>query len=329
MSESSDKASAQLKSVADESLRLAEAVTPGAGDEIAAALLAIESEQAKAEAGDETPAEEIAAEGGGEVSEAKSEEGGAGEELVSKQWAAIKRAEKRNIRDRDEIKRQLREISAAQDEIKSIREQFKQDPIKALEAMGYTYNDITERVLNDGKPGDGESKRRLEDRSRAELEELRKEVQSTRQYITQAEQQKLINQYQSEINEALASEEFELLSAYPDAASEVLEFASIYAKTNNEVLTAREAASRIQDDLRNRLQAMASHKAVRSILAVDSPESSDKRDNGKKSQVGGKPRTLTNNLAAMPARETQAEEPLSEWEQIQAAARLIGPDAWG
>jgi len=322
----------------------------GAVDEIREALKAAELEEASdqkdtaedvkapvEEDSKEEPAEEPAAEEA--EPEPEPEARTEGDEPTSSRWAAIKRAEKRNLQVRNELKRERDELRKMRDELqseleksKSFRQSLEQDPIEALKGVGLTFEDLSNRVLNDGKASPDESIRRYAKSQEEELKKIREEQQKLQQYISTKEQQQLVNDYRAGIRKAIDGDQFELLKAYPDAEDEVFQLATLYAQEHGTVLTAEEAAGKIQDELKSRLETLASHDAVRRILEPSQDSSSEaRRNNGRSKEPvvsGKKPRTLTNNLASTPPKTEPKSEELSEWDQIQEAAKLVGADAW-
>lgn len=306
----------QTAEVAAENLRVAEAVTPGATDDIAAAVAAMEAEANPEPVKDEPVKEEPVK---------AAPEPPADEEPKGPQWAALMKAEKRNQELRDRLNQLERDAKSAREDAESLRSAFAQDPIKALESLGLTYEDLTDRILGDGKPGDAEVARRAAEEQRKREDEYKRELAELRSRIDSKEQAEQLNRYRAEISDVLASEEFELLQSYPGAADEVLQLAAIHAQETQQVLPAKEAAAMIQEQLRTHLQSLGSHKAVRRLLGLETDEAQPSQKSGTKSQRS--PTTLTNNIAATPS-ETIPDEGMTEWERIQAAARLIGPEAW-
>ena len=255
---------------------------------------------------------------------------------TDRSWAAVQRHETKLRAERDQLKRAQAEFEQSQTDSATQREQLKllqgglkEDPLKVLKDNGITFEDLAKRVLNEGSASPEELIRRNRETHSSELDSLRQEVASLKSQQAERENERMVRDYQGEIKKALASDEFELLRAYPDAEEMVFEVASRVAAERSEVLTAAEASRRIQGQVREKLTALATNKAVRSLLGLQDAEKEESPppDNDEQStKPPGGINTLTNSLAGTPAVEGSnfdGSSALSTYEMLRRAAQLV------
>ncbi len=276
------------------------------------------------------------------AAETKPEEPPAVEEKAAepskyKTWEAVKAAEKRNRALREQIRQEKAALDAERKELEAQRGQFKQqhdelinEPLEALKKRGVSFEDMARRVLADGKVSPEEAIKRLAVEMQEKISTLEKRDEEREQRVAAREQQQYIADYRSKVSAALATPEFELLSAYPDAEEEVFQLATFWAQQKQEVLTPQQAAAMIQDELKDRLSKLKSHKAARAFLGVPEEDEAAASSPGVSStpKRATSPRTLTNKHAVAPAKTSSDDEFVSDAEEIRRAAKLIGPDAW-
>ena len=204
---------------------------------------------------------------------------------------------------------------------------LKDDPLKFLKDNGIPFEDLAKRVLNEGTASPEELIRRNRESSTTELDSLRKEVAALKSQQSDRDNERMVREYQGNIKRTLAGDEFELLRAYPDAEEMVFEIASRFAAENGEVLTAEEASNRVQGQVREKLTALASNKAVKSLLGLQEAEKeATPPEDEQSTKPPGGINTLTNSLAGTPAVEGSnydGSSAISTYEMLRRAAQLV------
>lgn len=223
-----------------------------------------------------------------------------------KAFAALSR-KKQEIREREvaahhaSIRAQeaYQQAQAAQQRAEAELAEFKQNPLKALERAGYSYNDLTEMVLRDGQ--------KTSEQTKAELrEELKKEMSDEfrQRQEQQAAQQRVVQFYGAVgqgVDQALATGRFPH-AAKLDAGNVKNAVAGLiqdhYRQTGGrETLDFSQALGHLE----------AQYKDLASRFGASAPESSGQpeREPGTKNPAASKPKSLTNGANA--SREVKGE----------------------
>lgn len=308
------------------------------GDEIAAALAAVETAQGGAGAQAETRPQDTAetAPGDGKPEKAAAaapkEEEKAPEGPAADGWAKVRKKEARLVKEQrafEESQRQLaaraQQIEQQQKELQQQQAELEADPVAFLSKRGLSFDDLARRYVAGGK-AEGAAKPPTDAAAKAAEERIARLEQAIADRERKDAEARAMADYRSGIKAALGAEEFELLRAWPDAESEVEDFADKWARSRNEVLTPHDAAARLQEVLRKQLTTLSSHQVVRSLMTAAGNGGQPKQEVSGQSQVprgpGASPKQLTNHLAATPAAEAPDLDNLSEDEEILAALRL-------
>lgn len=253
---------------------------------------------------------------------------------AAKGWAAIRRVEQKIARQKKELEakeqaanERLQQAEERQRKYEQSLRELDENPVEYFSKKGVTFDDLAKRYLGDGKPTPEELARRQATTVEQTVREQAAQIAEMKAMLERREIETHINAYRGDIKGALASDDLELLRAWPDAEAEVYQFANNWAERHKEVLTPRDAALKLQSELRKQLTNLSSHQAVRSLLTGAGNSTQTKQAVPGQSQVPSKagvsPKTLTNNFAATPATGEPDFASLSEEEQIQAALRLV------
>jgi hypothetical protein len=114
------------------------------------------------------------------------------------------------------------------------------DPLKALEAMGHSYKDLTERVL---KSGNTES-----EKPNPEIEKLRAAQEQLQSKLEAHEHERVVREYTDTVRQAISGEAErwqDLRDAVPDYADEVVELTRLEHERTGQILTIEQAADRL------------------------------------------------------------------------------------
>jgi hypothetical protein len=297
-----------------------------------------EQEAAKPEGDDDKKPE---AEASGDKPE---EEGSKDETPLDRSWAAIKRAEQKIRKEREDFKAERQQFDTLKNQYEAQNQGFQEltdrlrsDPMGVLKQMGFTFEDIAKRELNEGSASAEEMARRASTTSDERYEKQGQEIAQLKAMIEAQNQQRGLEKYRGMVDQALSEDQFTLLRANPNAAEAMMQMGMDHALEHGEVLHPRDAAVRLQKEWEAELRKLGSHQAVMGILGGQSSSNgddsqpkpdgnsgaSDKPEPGKT-----KPKTLTNNLAAAPPKSDVRSEDMSEKEIVAAAAKSIPPDFW-
>lgn len=314
----------------------ADAPQPGGAetDEIAAALAAMED---AGEPSDETKEPAPKADDKAEPKKEAKADDDRDEKIEekgppAKGWAAVRRVEQK-------LQKRSKEFEAKEQQFNAQRQQFdhqirelqqrqaelEQDPVAYLTKKGLSFDDLAKRYLNDGKASPEEMARRQAAQGNDELKKVKENQARLEAALEQSKIDNLVGEYKGNIKTTIAADDLELLRAWPDAEAEVFDFANKWAPQHGEVLTPRDAALKLQTELRKQLQGLLSHQSVLKLVPAG---------NGGPKQVvsgqgqaprgpGASPRTLTNNLAATPPASEPDFDSLTEEEQLQSVLRLV------
>ena len=249
---------------------------------------------------------------------------------VDRSWSAIKAREKSFLQERNDfaqekqIMQQLKaELETAKSEASRYKGDFKSDPLKFLEDNGMDFEDLSRRVLNNGEASPQEMIRRESTTHRTELENTRKELAEIKQQLQDQGNQRMVREYRDKIGSVLKKDEYEFLRSYPDAADLVFGMASRYAENHNEVLTADDAAARIQEELTDQLKALAKSPAIQRILGLAGTDKEQPAHSQTSTPSVSSGQTLKNSMAAAPPSEPEERPAATEYEALQRiAARL-------
>lgn len=225
------------------------------------------------------------------------------------------------------LARKERELQQRELQIKTDSEKVKEyydaknskNPIKALQALGMSYQDATEYMLNEGQPTTEQKLKMIEERlSAKEAEELKKAEESKKSEI-----EKNIGHFKRQIrDEALAqAEKYELIVAH-EAYEEVFNVIEEYYNEHEVLPNLQDAFEHVESYLEEQARKLLSLKKL-------SPKSEAKEDLLNKRAPDTKPAatqpsvasTLTNS-AVSSARPTDSQF-LSDDESKRRAAALI------
>lgn len=260
-----------------------------------------------------------------EAQESKNDDG------FDSKFAALSRREKQ-LREREkQVEARLAEIEARVAGINKPAEEAeapaepeipfelraKQNPLKALEELGYSYEDLTNIVLNDGKLGTDRQmqlmREELERDYKSKFEELENRLKEKEIKEEEQKYNQVIDNFKTEIQEFVAEsgETYELIQAN-NAYDLVYDVIESYYNENGSILEVEQAAKEVEDYLYEEAMKYTSAKKIASAF-------------GKPSQPANPVRTsptLSNSHAATGVSQ-QAASALSDDESRARAASLI------
>ena len=242
------------------------------------------------------------------------------EDKLAPKFAALARREKEIV---EKEKAAAEREKKFQDYERRIKE-AEDDPLAALEALGLTYDKLTDHILS-GKKNNPDSKAIKE--LQKKLEDSEKRALEREQTAKQQEEQRILANFKNSQREHIknAGETYELVNAL-GRHEDVFEVAQEYYKTHGKVLSHDEAAKLVEDYLEKEI---APFKNVKKLSRLFVPETNGtpqapakpgtKPESVSKTQ---QPKTLSNALSQV-ATEPEATGPLSKEESLRRAAKLI------
>lgn len=239
-----------------------------------------------------------------------------------------------------EIASERAKISEDVKKVQEFESLKKMNPLKAFEALGFTYQQLTDIVLNEGKPTPEMEMSRLQSEMDAKLEAYKKEQSDERAKLTReseerqkkeleeqqaklkAQEAEYIAEFQKSIEDFVATnaDSYEFITVNEQVP---LVFATVerHYEETGKVLTIKEAADLVEQFLEKRVE---QNLATKKLKAKVSPPSSPKEDiqaNPKTTQAipSQAPKTLTNSMTAS----SVSSPALSERERIQRALNRL------
>jgi len=194
-----------------------------------------------------------------------------------KAWAAVLERENVLRTEREAAKREREELLLLRDKMSSqieevrsreerFREELRKDPLGVLQReAGIDYDSLTARVIGD-KPDPIRAVETVKKEASSEIATLKEEIKRLSDRLEEGEREKYRSDYRGSIKRALESDDYSILRAKPNAEDIVFELASRYAAEHGELLTAHDAAARIQDEFREELGRMTKVESVASYL---------------------------------------------------------------
>lgn len=225
--------------------------------------------------------------------------------LVEQQRAMRAEIEKTRARER-----------ATQARLEALEKRLKEAPLQVLDERGVSYNDLTQTVLNDGKPAPELQIKALRDElenyKAAQTKEIARRQEMARQ-ATIAEQQAAIQEFNEEVADFVRnnSEAYELTNLH-NGYGLVAQTIEAYFKQTGKVMSPKEAADQVESYL---------EQAVEKSIATKKWKQRSTPKEEKTVAPGQQSRTLTNDMTASTA--TVINAPISEKERIRRAMAAL------
>lgn len=235
------------------------------------------------------------------------------EEVLSPKFAALARKEKalraQALAERSKLDSERKALEAERAELEKVRSwqsKLKDDPFSVLNEAGLSYEELTNRLLNQPGPQD------------QALRDLQKKIQeleaSQKQTLTQAEEaqkrqyEDVKKQIRNEVSLLVdGNDTFELIKSQgaEDAVVELIE--SVY-QSEQRLMTAEEAANEVEEYLLDEAMKVAQLKKIQSKLSppkVEAPEAEKQQTSTSKQPQSP---TLSNRMVQSTAKPMSAKE---------------------
>ena len=260
------------------------------------------------------------------------------EDSMSTRFAALARREKmlqereRKLKEEFEGERSKRQSEADKyARYDSLKERFETDPLAVMEEHGWSYDQLTDRILGAEDRTDFDPK--------AEIEALREELkrrdedasnQAEEQLLAEEEAQveQYLNDYRGQVQKVVEQDrdKYELVHLN-NAQEEVLNVAAEYYKTHQQLISAEQAADLVEDYFTEEARKMLGTKKLgqyRESLNIEDRNDRPTVEATKPVISREPPRTLTQNLAGNnPIPQPTSGRNLTEDASKKEAAKLL------
>lgn len=248
-----------------------------------------------------------------------------GESQLSAKFAALSRKEKQ-IRDRERaVQQQMNEMQARlkafeaekaeADKWKQTPERLKKDPLGVFKESGLSLEQLTEMLLNGGKPTESMERSELETRVLSKMEELEKKMAEKEAKETEQKYEAQLNAFVQELTTFVNdTPDYELIRS-ENAVDTVYQVIEQHHAETGEILSHKAAADAVEEYLFEQAKKMLEREKIKKLVSATSPA----KEAPKAAQE--KPVTLSNTQSAQV--EPKVQRTLSAEESKAEAAKLI------
>lgn len=237
-------------------------------------------------------------------------------------FAALSRKEKQ-LRDKErELESKLKDMESKfsvdkqeVEKLKAIPERLKKEPLKVMEEFGLTFQQLTEMMLNDGKPTPEMLLSEKETAIRKEIEALKKQIEDKEQSEQQKKYEEVLNGFVQDLTKYVTdTEDYEMIRA-SDAVPLVYEVIEAHHANTGTILSNKEACDLVEAHL---LEEAKKYVTLNKIKGLLQPKEQTPTQSTEKRQASV---TLSNTASAQVPK--QSERKLSSEESLREAAKLI------
>lgn len=248
-----------------------------------------------------------------------------GESQLSAKFAALSRKEKQ-IRDRErsvqqkmnEMEARLKAFEAEKaeaDKWKATPERIKKDPLGVFKEAGLSLEQLTEILMNGGKPTESMERTELETRVLSKMEELEKKIADKEAKETEQKYEQQLNAFVQELTTFVNdTPDYELIRS-ENAVDTVYQVIEQHHAETGKILTHKEAADAVEDYLFEQAKKMLEREKIKKLVGATSPAKPAEKP------AQGKPTTLSNTQSAQVDQKPQ--RTLTSDESKAEAAKLI------
>lgn len=208
-------------------------------------------------------------------------------ESLSSQFAALAKKEKRIVSKQQELEarnKELEEKLQKYEQFEAKKKTAKENPLDFLSEAGLTYDELTEFMLNGGKPKEKDKVTELEQRfndliSKSEQEKKEREELETKRL--QEQEEKVIQQFKDSVKKHIADKKdaYELVNLY-DAQDLVISTIEAHYEKTQQILDTDTAAELVEKHLEDEVKKLANANKFKDKfkLTEDKPKESQVKD---------------------------------------------------
>lgn len=244
-------------------------------------------------------------------------------------FAALAKKEKRILREKQEAKALKDAYEKRDTDLKKREENLKQletldNPLELLKMKGWTYEDVTNFILNNEKPtADHEVKgvKSEIEKLRQEMTEKEKAAETARQKQAEEEQQAAISNFKREITEFTKKNvlDYEFINLF-EQQEMIYDTIAEYYEKNKKVLSVKEGADLVEKYLEDQLSKTKETKKFQKLFGIETTNTEDKKPT-QSQPTQSQSKTLTNNMTPTVASTLPAKH---EQERIARALAALG-----
>jgi len=224
-------------------------------------------------------------------------------DLFSEKFAMLSKKERKIFKEREESKLLRASIEKKEQELAERERRLKEwesinDPIKALQAKGFTYDQATEWVLNNGKPTPeqeiGSVKKEIEEFKKQQEEERRLAAERQKEALL-LEQKAVVDTFKSSIEDFITekAEDYALTKLF-DQTQLVYDTIEEYYERTKKILSIEEGANLVEKYLEDKIQEANNSPKYKKRQAPN-PTGDNSEDGFQHTNQKTQTRTLTNN----------------------------------
>ncbi len=227
------------------------------------------------------------------------------EEPLSSQYAQLARKEKAIRAKALEIKAKEADLAAREAALQpkpepkasepSLKDLAAKDPLRALNELGLSYEQITELLLNQN-PQD-QAVRTEMDALKAEIKALREESQTTRQQDQEQAYKNAVAQIRNDVSSLVKSDEMYETIRETGSIDDVVELIEVTFKEEGRVMPIDEAAQLVEEHLLEEALKLTKLKKIQSRLTSLKTEAAPAQKPVTQQQQPAQAKTLTNSMA--------------------------------
>lgn len=199
-------------------------------------------------------------------------------EGLSSQFAALARKEKKIQSERQALEARNKELEEKIKKYEAFEEKKKNaktNPFDYLSEAGLTYDELTEAVLNGGKPQPKDKATELEEKFntlQAKIEQEKQEKAEAEQKRLEEENEKVIKAFKDSVNKQLADkrDSYELINLY-DAQELVISTIEAHFEKTKEILDVDAAADLVEKHLESEVKKLANSNKFKDKFKLEEP----------------------------------------------------------
>lgn len=208
-------------------------------------------------------------------------------ETLSSQFAALAKKEKRIVSKQQELEaknKELEEKLQKYEQFEAKKKNAKVNPLDFLSEAGLTYDELTEFMLNGGKPQQKDKVTELEERFNSlvtKAEQEKKEREELELKRAQEQEEKVIQQFKDSVKKQILDKKdtYELINLY-DAQDLVISTIEAHYEKTNQILDTDTAAELVEKHLEDEVKKLANANKFKDKfkLTEDKPKETQAKD---------------------------------------------------
>jgi len=208
-------------------------------------------------------------------------------ESLSSQFAALAKKEKRILSEKQAVDARVKELEEKlklYEQFESKKKEAKTNPLDYLSEAGLSYDELTQFMLNGGKPKEKDKTSELEQKLNAFMEQAERDKKSQaelQEKQLQEQEEKVIQQFKDNVKKHIEAKKdtYELVNLY-DAQDLVISTIEAHYEKTQEILDLDDAASKVEEYLEGEAKKIANTNKFKDKFKLDDvkKDSVEKKD---------------------------------------------------